>query len=132
MAWFARMRGRVYDRARLGFRGRYFVRHLRSRFTFAAIASLLVGLFPGAPVAAGDIHSHIECGVSRNLCAEVDDLEAFSAYVGHDEPSLLFYSNHPGSGNRMQYVLTLPTDRSEERRVGKECVTTCRSRWSPY
>src|SRR3546814_9610173 len=25
-----------------------------------------------------------------------------------------------------------PTMRSEERRVGKECVSTCRSRWSPY
>src|SRR3546814_11786323 len=24
------------------------------------------------------------------------------------------------------------TGRSEERRVGKECVSTCRSRWSPY
>ena len=26
----------------------------------------------------------------------------------------------------------LDRDRSEERRVGKECHTTCRSRWSPY
>src|SRR3546814_5555169 len=25
-----------------------------------------------------------------------------------------------------------PHPRSEERRVGKECVRTCRSRWSPY
>src|SRR6056297_754201 len=25
-----------------------------------------------------------------------------------------------------------PRHRSEERRVGKECVSTCRSRWSPY
>src|SRR3546814_2765144 len=25
-----------------------------------------------------------------------------------------------------------PQERSEERRVGKECVSTCRSRWSPY
>src|SRR3546814_14848164 len=25
-----------------------------------------------------------------------------------------------------------PETRSEERRVGKECVSTCRSRWSPY
>src|SRR3546814_14030816 len=25
-----------------------------------------------------------------------------------------------------------PVRRSEERRVGKECVSTCRSRWSPY
>src|SRR3546814_17221006 len=24
------------------------------------------------------------------------------------------------------------TRRSEDRRVGKECVSTCRSRWSPY
>src|SRR3546814_19434182 len=30
------------------------------------------------------------------------------------------------------YVGYLPTrERSEERRVGKECVSTCRSRWSP-
>src|SRR3546814_3849687 len=28
--------------------------------------------------------------------------------------------------------LEKPTIRSEERRVGKECVSTCRSRWSPY
>src|SRR3546814_19697431 len=27
---------------------------------------------------------------------------------------------------------TLKGKRSEERRVGKECVSTCRSRWSPY
>src|SRR3546814_15615839 len=28
--------------------------------------------------------------------------------------------------------LELSPQRSEERRVGKECVSTCRSRWSPY
>src|SRR3546814_5286677 len=28
--------------------------------------------------------------------------------------------------------LTAPEIRSEERRVGQECVSTCRSRWSPY
>src|SRR3546814_10338400 len=27
---------------------------------------------------------------------------------------------------------SLDAVRSEERRVGKECVSTCRSRWSPY
>src|SRR3546814_19914909 len=31
------------------------------------------------------------------------------------------------------HASTLPCGRSsEERRVGKECVSTCRSRWSPY
>ena len=29
-------------------------------------------------------------------------------------------------------VITGYADRSEERRVGKECATLCRSRWSPY
>src|SRR3546814_11132856 len=29
-------------------------------------------------------------------------------------------------------VRYLPAGRSEERRVGKECVSTCRSRWSPF
>src|SRR3546814_10726418 len=28
--------------------------------------------------------------------------------------------------------LCVAPERSEERRVGKECVSTCRSRWSPY
>src|SRR3546814_191069 len=32
--------------------------------------------------------------------------------------------------NRGSYVREVK--RSEERRVGKECVSTCRSRWSPY
>src|SRR3546814_5130064 len=31
--------------------------------------------------------------------------------------------------NRMRSIIVY---RSEERRVGKECVSTCRSRWSPY
>src|SRR3546814_10534975 len=30
------------------------------------------------------------------------------------------------------FVLGDEIGRSEERRVGKECVRTCRSRWSPY
>src|SRR3546814_20583684 len=32
----------------------------------------------------------------------------------------------------LPYTLFKPLMRSEERRVGKECVSTCRSRWSPY
>src|SRR3546814_13887963 len=29
-------------------------------------------------------------------------------------------------------IIEYINSRSEERRVGKECVSTCRSRWSPY
>src|SRR3546814_14022321 len=31
-----------------------------------------------------------------------------------------------------QFRIICADIRSEERRVGKECVSTCRSRWSPY
>src|SRR3546814_14331818 len=33
---------------------------------------------------------------------------------------------------RADFEHWIADDRSEERRVGKECVSTCRSRWSPY
>src|SRR3546814_4418728 len=38
-------------------------------------------------------------------------------------------SNYAGSAS--DYDSTSGAARSEERRVGKECVSTCRSRWSP-
>src|SRR3546814_4773690 len=39
-----------------------------------------------------------------------------------------------GGGHRAEVAIELLRIhvRSEERRVGKECVSTCRSRWSPY
>src|SRR3546814_17743672 len=46
---------------------------------------------------------------------------------------------HPAPGYRMDTLrdhaarhFPHARERSEERRVGKECVSTCRSRWSPY
>src|SRR5216117_1084581 len=33
---------------------------------------------------------------------------------------------------RLGLLVTDPDVRSEERRVGKECPSLCRSRWSPY
>src|SRR3546814_6193004 len=35
-------------------------------------------------------------------------------------------------GNFNDYRAVRINERSEESRVGKECVSTCRSRWSPY
>ena len=34
--------------------------------------------------------------------------------------------------NFRKFGITLVVTRSEERRVGKECASMCRSRWSPY
>src|SRR3546814_3493736 len=35
-------------------------------------------------------------------------------------------------GGQVAFQFFARLSRSEERRVGKECVSTCRSRWSPY
>jgi hypothetical protein len=56
------------------------------------------------------------------LCAEVANPEEVFGegnYVGHDEPSNIFYSNAPGSGNNVRYQLKLPTDPSANRPNGK-------------
>src|SRR3546814_8872927 len=42
---------------------------------------------------------------------------------------LLLRTGHPHHAHHPR--LAAPVGRSEERRVGKECVSPCRSRWSP-
>jgi len=69
----------------------------------------------GAGAEYGPQHIHINCGHSAGLCTEVgNSSEVFGAskYVGHDEPGLRFFSDQPGSGNQMQYQMTLPSDPS--------------------
>lgn len=69
-----------------------------------------------APTAAAEHYNSSSwkgCAGNIRLCTEVDDpAAAFGHYVGHDEPSVLFYSNVPGSGNHMQYQVKLPTEPS--------------------
>src|SRR5579875_3157107 len=73
----------------------------------------LLDAFPGSQPQAHAAAMHINCKQGSPICTEVYDSESVfgeDIYVGHDEPSTLFYSNVPGSGNRMQYRLTLPED----------------------
>src|SRR3546814_20069756 len=51
--------------------------------------------------------------------------EAVLAQAGNYNVSVIDQAGSDHVANVAQY-------RSEERRVGKECVSTCRSRWSPY
>src|SRR3546814_19209727 len=41
-------------------------------------------------------------------------------------------SHHEALSDGAWYIIVRHRGRSEERRVGKECVSTCRYRWSPY
>jgi hypothetical protein len=72
----------------------------------AAGALLLLGLFSGSARAAT-----LNCSEPYALCAETADSIGYGGeYTGHDEPSLLFYSNTAGSGNSSLYNVQLPTD----------------------
>ena len=78
----------------------------------AVIAVLLVGTFAGAARASEG--GNFDCSEAWSLCAEPESSIGYNGeYTGHDEPSLLFYSNRAGSGNSSIYNLTLP----EESRV---------------
>jgi hypothetical protein len=81
--------------------------------TVMCLAAATVATFMTSAKASNTWGSYSWKGCANNirLCTEVDDSSsAFGHYVGHDEPSVLFYSNQPGSGNHMQYNVTLPTE----------------------
>ena len=76
----------------------------------ATMAGANVAAVAPAAASAGQ-HAAINCEYSAT-CAEVaNSSDVFgSEYVGHDEPSAVFYSNVPGSGNHMTYSMRLPQD----------------------
>jgi hypothetical protein len=75
----------------------------------AALLSLSVSLAWGAPPNNGGF---FRCDdPSGILCAEQRENPGGKAYyVGHDEPSLLFYSSIPGAGFNNTYRITLPKE----------------------
>src|SRR3546814_4801012 len=71
------------------------------------------------PILADMFRNMFETATNTDL-SNVSDTELLDTYSYTFFPNLFLF---PG--------ISLPM-RSEERRVGKECVSTCRSRWSPY
>ena len=57
---------------------------------------------------AGSIDEPL-CQSNKSTCVDAAGNIA-GKYVGHDEPSVLFKSSRPGSGNDMTYTITLPKD----------------------
>src|SRR3546814_10241455 len=65
----------------------------------------------------------------RDVIKEAADLGFAAIYVSEESGGIAL--------GRLESALIMEAmaygcPRSEERRVGKECVSTCRSRWSPY
>src|SRR3546814_2833504 len=72
--------------------------------------------------------------------AAVYELEHAGVPFSHTEEGTIYQRPFGGMMQNMgegppaqrTCAATIAGDRSEERRVEKECVSTCRSRWSPY
>jgi hypothetical protein len=78
----------------------------------ALVSALAAGGNAGTTEAQAATNTPL-CVLHSQLCTEANDPWTWNGYTyvsGHDEPSLLFYSNKPGSGNSNHYRLTLPTD----------------------
>jgi nitroreductase len=80
------------------------------------------GEFKPLPVSRDDLRAILEAGL-----AAPSGCNAQTAYlVGIDDAEII---------KKMAAIMGKPkaaAARSEERRVGKECGSSCRSRWSPY
>src|SRR3546814_13014023 len=65
----------------------------------------------------------------RSGRAEDTRLDQILAWAGEDFDGVIAFDEAHAMANALRGS---SIRRSEERRVGKECVSTCRSRWSPY
>src|SRR3546814_20629467 len=82
----------------------------------------------GTPAA---VNRTVADGVSVRV--DVDGLAVFGTAGDSlfDDLAALSSALRAGDGDEIRAGIDLLA-RSEERRVGKGCVSTCRSRWSPY
>src|SRR3546814_11664885 len=67
--------------------------------------------------------------ISHGERARVREISARAAIHQVDMVAQLMLSTLPDA---LEHLKETRTFRSEERRVGKECVRTCSTRWSPY
>src|SRR3546814_12425263 len=68
--------------------------------------------------------STLDGEIAANVATAVKQLEALGARIKR--------ISLPSAKLSIPAYYVIAPARSEERRVGKECVSTCRSRWSPY
>src|SRR3546814_15606880 len=80
-----------------------------------------IGKMRGKELASGGR----ELGFDRPVFLRLEDLDLSLSIADQAKRDRLHAPGRLGAGQ-------LAPQSSEERRVGKECVSTCRSRWSPY
>src|SRR3546814_15533197 len=99
-------------------------------------------LEPGTMCARGILLSDISMDFVRTLLTDIDAPSwAAVTQVFHElvDAAKEWLADEKVQESQTRFVGSIEAryqgqnyERSEERRVGKECVSTCRSRWSPY
>src|SRR3546814_20046688 len=75
----------------------------------------------------------LNAGCSMADMADIDEVEeAWDDLAAVVDVERLVPVTYMNSSAAIKAFVGRPGGRSEERRVGKECVGACRSRWSPY
>src|SRR3546814_14176011 len=84
-------------------------------------------LFAVGGLTAGALLASLSPNYAQAMQVNFTDPDIVAQYITYPSPN--------GHGQVRGYLVRPAKargPRSEERRVGKECVSTCRSRWSPY
>src|SRR3546814_13811679 len=102
---------------------RFHMRILKNRLAAAAVSLLAAGCQSAADHAA-DVHAARDSGDRMTVGTVQREIRV--GMTTADVVGVL------GAPNMVTTDEKRRETRSEERRVGKECVSTCRSRWSPY
>src|SRR3546814_12920189 len=97
----------------------------------APIYRAVPGFTEGVLAECGHFLPSDQCEVCPTTWAEEPQpTTRYEAIEGQQEVVRSDNNDHIGVTNDTLGLVS--NSRSEERRVGKECVSTCRSRWSPY
>src|SRR3546814_14771809 len=97
---------------------------MRVPIEILVLACLIIGIVPAATIGP-----FLDTAVQSVLREETP---SYSLAVWHGFTQPLLMSVIALVSGAAGYLLFRDRLRSEERRVGKECVSKCRSRWSPY
>src|SRR3546814_16351500 len=84
----------------------------------------------GVEIEAAAIAIQKAGGAATTAVLDVTDLAAVHSFFA-ERPAFHILVNNAGT-NRPMTMQQVPEERSEKRRLGNVCVSTCRSRSSPY
>src|SRR3546814_633218 len=106
---------------------------LATALGLGTIGTVIVGVYTTSTPASAQISVFDPTNYRQNLLTAARTLQQINNQIQSLQNEARMLVNQSKNLSRIDFPpLDQLRQRSEERRVGKECVRTCRSRWSPY